>query len=419
MDLSSIFRNEALEAAKNRYGAPSAILGVPSWVITAFLAVVFASALIFVANAHYAKRETVLGLVVPAQGVARIAPLKAGVVKKVFVKSGDTVAAEQSLFLLTYDSVLENGSAFSEGIADVTARQSGFVDRQAQIKKQQLAQSKAQITERIAGLLAEAEQYTQQQKLQAERVTLLEQTQASLKSLQMQNFISPAQVRQREDDLIKAKLELVQIGQNIAKTKSAIAAATAQLPDVELEIQDTTNSLQISKAQLAERRLQAMSAQATQLIAPKSGQVTAVQVREGDLVSAGQTMGFIVPHASKSMQQVHLWVPSKAIGFVEKGVRVRLMLDAFPYQTFGVVNGIVTEVATAPLMPAEVPMPIKEGEQLYRVVVGLHQDSLTAFGRKWPLSPGMRLSADLVLMERSLLDWVLEPLTAVTKRNGS
>ena len=58
-------------------------------------------------------------------------------------------------------------------------------------------------------------------------------------------------------------------------------------------------------------------------------------------------------------------------------------------------------------------------EALYRVRVALLSSSQTAYGRDWPLSPGMRLTADLVLEDRSFLAWLLDPLLAAQKRAGT
>jgi len=77
------------------------------------------------------------------------------------------------------------------------------------------------------------------------------------------------------------------------------------------------------------------------------------------------------------------------------------------------------DVADAPLNPNELPIPIETKEQMYRVTVSLDQDYLTAYGRRFQVSPGMRLSADLVLDERNLLDWLLDPLHATRQRMAS
>jgi membrane fusion protein len=95
------------------------------------------------------------------------------------------------------------------------------------------------------------------------------------------------------------------------------------------------------------------------------------------------------------------------------------MFDAFPYATFGVGKGKVVALSGAPLNPHELPIPIETKEQMFRVLVALDQNHLNAYGRNWALSPGQRLSADLVLDERNLLDWLLDPLHATRQRMAS
>ncbi|OYO30310.1 hypothetical protein CD932_03555 [Janthinobacterium sp. PC23-8] len=66
------------------------------------------------------------------------------------------------------------------------------------------------------------------------------------------------------------------------------------------------------------------------------------------------------------------------------------MYDAFPFQTFGISRGVVREIASAPVMPNELPVPIETKEQLFRIRVMLERTALEAYGRSWPLTPGMR-----------------------------
>lgn len=410
-----LFRSEAVHTVSNRLGTSIGKHGLATWILTSFMVVVFVAALGFIATAKYAKKETVPGLIVPTGGVARIAPLRPAVVKKIYAVDGESVHQGSTLFSLSYDSVLEDGRALADQLAHVTAKQGKTAERQLQIKKQQVLQSAKLIEARIAGLRADEDQLVAQQSLQEARLQLAEKTVESTKSMHEQQFVSAVQLRQREDELLQARLSLVQVKQALARTRSQILEGTTELAGFEISLAESDAALELNRAQYDEKRLDVMSTQTTNLVAPKAGRLTAVQVREGDLVSAGQTLAHVVPNDKLTNQQVHLWVPSRAIGFVERGTQVRLMFDAFPYQTFGVGMGTVIEVASAPIMPSEVPMPVPQGEQMYRVVVAIDRNGLTAFGRVWPLSPGMRLTADLVLMEKSLLYWVLEPLTA-TKR---
>ncbi|MFL5160676.1 MAG: HlyD family efflux transporter periplasmic adaptor subunit, partial [Microvirga sp.] len=111
-----------------------------------------------------------------------------------------------------------------------------------------------------------------------------------------------------------------------------------------------------------------------------------------------------------------LFVPSRAIGFVEPGQRVRLMVDAFPYQRFGTLGGSVATVSRAVLSPNEVLGKVALTEPAYRITVRLDRQDIDAFGRAAPLQPDMTLKADIVLEGRSLVAWLFEPLISVRGR---
>ena len=94
------------------------------------------------------------------------------------------------------------------------------------------------------------------------------------------------------------------------------------------------------------------------------------------------------------------------MGFVQAGQRVTLRLDAFPYQKFGVQQARVIDVAGTPESGAD-------GRQFYRIVAALDHQSIRAYGMDQRLRPGMLASADIRVDERSLLEWLLEPLYSI------
>jgi membrane fusion protein len=419
-----LFRLEAVDHARERLGGTVNNFGIKSWVLVTFLGGVFLSAVVFISIARYSKKETVLGSVVPSEGVARLAPLRGGTVKAVLVKSGEAVTKGQPLFAISYDVTLEDGGTLGGRINAATDIQTKSSADQSALRKLQIAEDQTALRARKSGLLGEVKRLKSQYDLQAERVTLLENTVASSRTLYEQKYMSLVQLRQREDSLIQAKQSLLQIEQSMAQTEAEIEQIVSKITNLSLALSEADASLRLSRAQLDEKHLAELSTQGGYIVSPKDGLVTSLEVRAGDVVSGGQTLGMVVPHSGhraqaqglKKTQAVHLWVPSRAVGFVERGTKVRLMFDAFPYQTFGVGTGRVTEVATAPVMPNELPIPIETREQMYKIVVALDRDDLTAYGRNWALVPGMRLTADLVLDERSLLDWLLDPLIAARKR---
>ncbi|MDG0968297.1 MAG: hypothetical protein P8O06_00505, partial [Porticoccaceae bacterium] len=109
-------------------------------------------------------------------------------------------------------------------------------------------------------------------------------------------------------------------------------------------------------------------------------------------------------------------VPSRAAGLIEEGQVVKFQYDAFPYQRFGVFSGSVSEVATTILIPGEISLPTAVAEPFYIVDVKVHQQWVMASGKKVSLKPGMLLRADVVLEERTILQWLFDPIYAITGR---
>ena len=145
------------------------------------------------------------------------------------------------------------------------------------------------------------------------------------------------------------------------------------------------------------------------LNAPVSGTVTALTARMGQSTGTAPLMAGI-PDGSR--MRVELSLPNTAIAFVRKGQRVRLALDAFPVAQFGTVDAVISDISATTVMATN-----GEGEQpTYLVTADLEADYIRAFGARQPLLPGMTLTARIVTEDRTLLEWLFEPLFAVKNR---
>ena len=112
-----------------------------------------------------------------------------------------------------------------------------------------------------------------------------------------------------------------------------------------------------------------------------------------------------------------LFIPSHAIGFMEKGQEVKLLYDAFPYQFFGSHHATIVKVTETILSPNEIIAPFVVREPVYRVIAEIAKETINARGKEIALQSGMTLKANVVLERRSLLDWMMEPLRAVRERS--
>ena len=89
---------------------------------------------------------------------------------------------------------------------------------------------------------------------------------------------------------------------------------------------------------------------------------------------------------------------------------MNIRYGAFPYQHYGLHKGKVNNIAQVILSPNELPVPVNLNEPVYRVEVVLEEQSIVAYGDEFPLQAGMSLDADIILEERTLGQWLLEPI---------
>jgi membrane fusion protein len=124
----------------------------------------------------------------------------------------------------------------------------------------------------------------------------------------------------------------------------------------------------------------------------------------------------IIPEGARI--EAELLAPSRGAGFIRPGQEVRLMLQAFPHQRFGTVNGEVKSISRTVLGPTEISIPgLNIQEPVFRVRVTLPREEMEAYGEAIPLQPGMLLNADIVFDRRSLIHWLFDPVFAVARRS--
>ncbi len=150
------------------------------------------------------------------------------------------------------------------------------------------------------------------------------------------------------------------------------------------------------------------------LTAAIGGTVGDLIINSGETVFPGRALLSLRPNNSDLIAR--LLVPSRAAGLIETGQAVKIQYDAFPYQRFGVFNGEVLEVSQGVRTPNEITVPVMIKEAFYLVDIKLESQTITAQGKDVLLKSGMQLKADIVLEERSLLEWLFEPLLSISGR---
>jgi membrane fusion protein len=399
-------------------GSPVKPMGLASWLLLSFMVALFAVTTAFLVTARYARKETVPGVVTLAEGTIRVAAQRGGVVSKLLVKEGARVVTGEPLMIISYDPTLERGGGLAEATSanltkEVEAFEAGVRARQA-IRQQEAAALK---TQRL-GLVADIKRLDQTISLQQVRNDLQRQTVSAAQGLTDRGLMAAITLRQRQDALLSGEQALSQYERDQESARNRLIQIGSSLNQLYAQTAADLADASSNRARYDEKRLLKEADQGGVLTAKRDGIVAALQVREGVPIEPGRTLALILSNDGSDLE-AELWAPSRALGFVRPGQSVRIMYDAFPYTTFGVGKGIVKAVAKAPVNPNELPIPLETREALYRVRVKLDANSQTAYQRDWPLSPGMRLTADLILEKRSFWDWLFDPILAAQKRAGA
>ncbi|HET9638295.1 MAG TPA: HlyD family efflux transporter periplasmic adaptor subunit [Allosphingosinicella sp.] len=224
-------------------------------------------------------------------------------------------------------------------------------------------------------------------------------------------FISGRDMIVRQEQLLSRRQGLAQLSQSLAARRSSLASAERNAVQIAAEGRGRSASLEATRAELSRRTAEAAGARFYVLRAPVAGRIAALIGRPGQPVNSSTSLMSLIP--ARSTFQAELSVPTSAIGFVKKGQVVRLAIDAFPFQRFGTVTGIVVAVAATPISQ---PGPNDTTKSVYPVTVALDRKAISAFGRQEPLVSGMTLTARIITEKQSLLRWLFEPLFAVGNR---
>lgn len=231
-------------------------------------------------------------------------------------------------------------------------------------------------------------------------------------TLKAQGFISDMQF----NEIVNAYQD--QVARQHALERSKLSSM-GELEQLQFDALQTTSQAQLSDTQASQARARLEQEDAehrgrtrVQVLAPVAGAVAAAEIELGQSVTTGAHLASLLPASSKL--EAHLYAASSALGFIKKGQSVLLRVDAFPYQKFGQIPGMVKRVEQSP-MSGPAPGSPGKGEPVYRIVVQLERQTIAVYDAELPFISGMTLEADILQDRRRLIEWVLEPIIGLAK----
>ncbi|MFL5095540.1 MAG: HlyD family efflux transporter periplasmic adaptor subunit [Xanthobacteraceae bacterium] len=414
--MSDLFRKEAVFHATRRLSG-AVILATPLSVrlLGALFGGIVLAGVVFACVATYARKATVTGWLVPDQGLIRATVSTAGFIQNVVVKEGEPVAKGARLAEVRVATETATGNVGDKLIQQLR-KEAEAAGEKARMAIKRLDAEGKQAHARLAKLRFELEQLRIQAGLQEKRVKLAREEATRGDEVAGRGLLSLRDRDARRQAALALEQEAAGQQRQIAGMEREISEIDARLFAIGIDLETAQAERQSAEATLEQRMIDAEARRVQFISSPVAGRIAALPVSVGQAVSLGATVAVVIPEGAKL--EAELLAPSRAAGFIRPGQDVRLMLQAFPYQRFGMVKGEIKTISTTVLGPSEISIPgLEIKEPVFRIRVTLAREDIQAYGDAIPLQPGMVLSADIVFDRRSLIQWLFDPLFAVAGRS--
>lgn len=376
--------------------------------------------------------------VIPTEPQTGLAAIETGIVRKVFVKPGQSV--HKGDLLVTFDPTNSTADVLSyqEQVASLTQEtirlRAEFDGRMylsdgtkhGEVQAQLFTQRHAEITfqmesfaQQIASLRAQLMQVEADLRQYNERLAYASKTEEKRRDLErlgvgsQLNTISAADARAellRLRDAAKAQVEQIR-GTLAAKIADRDAAWQTWHGQTSQALKDQTDKLSGLQDSLT-RALHSLAL--IELRAPFDATVLDVAVANvGSVVQPGSQVVSLTPKNTDYV--VEAVIDSLDAGFVTVGQRVSIKFDAFPYSTHGTMAGkvltIQPDATRNPYNPLSQPIGITSsqmafGTLYYKVRVKMETNSLHHLPSYFKITPGMSGSVDIIVGYRTFVEYL-------------
>lgn len=405
----TLFREEAVNHQREKlWGDVILTLPLPMKLVTIVITSMLVALITYLILGSYTRKETVNGYLVPESGLVQVHPIQSGSVEALQIQSGDQVNKGDLLMRIKTDRSMSNGHQLNATLLNLLEQQKALLQESINRKQTNKVLRRSHLESRIANSKAQVTQLEDQKKLQHERLSLARKRYQSLSELRQEQLISESDFQNRYKGFLDERQRQEQLEQSLIKQQATLESDQFELASLESATAEELDQLKTKLAVLEQKTVSYEGKRSYSITAPIAGRVTSLQTTIGKSVNSRQPVLAILPE--EDVLQAELFVPSRAIGFVEDGLGVEMRFDAFPYERFGVYRGQIDHVARTILSPNEISGPLRVQEPVYRSKAILEKQEVLAYGKNFPLQSGMTFEADILLEKRPLYQWILKPL---------
>ncbi len=340
-----------------------------------------------------------------------------GVIEKILVKEGEIVEKQQILLKLDTTAVMSKLKALevvkSQVEADILLSKIQLgnevspiqLNQNQQVRLESLNKEYSSRIESSKNAIKQAEfakRSAEENVKSTEKVLLVrEKILNNLKPLKDIGGISEVKFLKEEVEVIQlrgrleaAKNELNKVNENLLESKNRLDnTIAASKIDFSTKIEENTKQLAQLENQINESKL-TLSYQ--EIKSPVDGYVFDLQpAAPGYVVNSDSPILKVVPTDDLVAR---VFISNRDIAFIKKDQKVKIRVDAYPYNEFGEISGKIDSIGSDVLEP-----DAKYDFFRFPVTVKLDKPFILNKKRKLPLISGMSLSANIVLRKRPVI----------------
>ena len=386
------------------------------------------------------------GKLVPQSFLKIVQPAESGIVREILVREGEEVAAGQVLVRMDARlSEADGKTLFAElhrkrlqlrriesELAEVPLRHQAddfadlYVQTEAQLHSRRQAHLDALGAEQAALVKAQHDlkgAIEVEGKLQ-KSVPIYKDQAESWDKLAKEGFAGRLLALEKQRAYMENEQDLRAQTQSVASLRALIAQSEKRIAQITSNYRQQLQNERIETGALYHKLQQDWDKQQhrhslLELKAPQAGIVKDLATHTpGTVVSPGTILLTLVPHDEPLVAEV--WVGNADAGFVQAEQKARVKLAAYPFQKYGMLDGVVKQVSADAHDKPESSNPASKSAQetAYRALINLSSDYLQSQGKYLRLVPGMQVNAEIHLGTRSVLEYLLSPVQKIAHEAG-
>lgn len=218
-------------------------------------------------------------------------------------------------------------------------------------------------------------------------------------------------MNQLESDIKQAKLRLAE---QKSSYQSTVNTGKLALLKTSEQIKDLQRQINLNKSEIAQTlsQISSLNIQIKQrtVRSPIDGIVFELPVtKPGEVLQPGQRIARIAPKDSGFILKATM--PVKETGFLKTGMPVKVKFDAYPFQEYGILSGKVSWISP----DSKVESTIPGSAETYELRIALDKSYIENGDRRILLTPGQTAQAEVIVRQRRLIDFLLDPFKKLQK----